>query len=107
LLNDPTYVEASRKLAERMIKEGGETPSERLAFAFALATARPPSELEQQILGRVLDKHLAKYRADQPAAEMLLSVGESPRDEQLEAAELASYTMVASVILNLDETVTK
>lgn len=106
LLNDPTYVEASRKLAERMMKEGGATPAERIAFAFTLATARQPSEREAAVLQRVYDQQLAKYQATDAAKE-LLSVGEAPADNQLDPAQLASYAMVASVILNLDETVTK
>lgn len=107
LLNDPTYVEASRKLAERMMKEGGDSPLQRLAFAFELATARKPTPREAAILLRVFDQHLQKYRADSDAAKQLLTVGESPADAQLNTVELASYTMVASVVLNLDETVTK
>jgi hypothetical protein len=107
LLNDPTYVEASRKLAERMMKEGGTSPESRFAFAFELATARKPNAREVTILRRVFDRHQQKYTANATAAQDLLAVGESPREEQLNAAELASYAMVASVILNLDETVTK
>jgi hypothetical protein len=107
LLNDPTYVEASRKLAERMMKEGGDSPAQRLAFAFELATARKPTPREAAILLRVFDLHLEKYRSDSDAAKQLLTVGESPANEQLNTVELASYTMVASMVLNLDETVTK
>lgn len=107
LLNDPTYVEAARKLGERMMKEGGTTPDERLAFAFRLVTARSPRERELVILRRVFDRQQARFQADGAAAEKLLAVGESPRDEKLPPAELASYAMAASVILNLDEAVTK
>ncbi len=107
LLNDPTYVEASRKLAERMLVEGGQTPDEKLAFAFRLATARQPRARELAVLRKVLDRQLAVYGKDHAAALKLLSVGESPRNEKLDIAELAAWTTVASVILNLDETVTK
>lgn len=106
LMNDPTYVEASRKLAERMMRHAKE-PTERLRFAFRLATARAPSEREQTILTRVLERQRAKYAADRPAALKLLRVGESSHDEALPPSELAAYTIVASVILNLDEVVTK
>jgi hypothetical protein len=106
LMNDPTYVEASRKLAERMMHHA-EAPDERLAFAFRLATARQPSAKEADVLKRVLDRQLQRYKQDEKAALKLLTVGESPRDERLNAAELAAYTIVGSVILNLDETVTK
>ncbi len=107
LLNDPTYVEASRKLAERILTEGPATTDDRIAFAFRLATARRPSAAETAVLRRVYDEQLALYRANAEAATKLLAVGESPRNEKLDAAELAAWTTVASMILNLDETVTK
>ena len=107
LLNDPTYVEASRKLAERMLMLEGKTPDERIAFAFRLATARPPSARELTVLRKVLDRQIAVYSKDPAAALKLLAVGESPRNENLDVAELAAWMTVASVILNLDETVTK
>src|SRR5262245_40552294 len=103
LMNDPTYIEASRKLAERMLLEGGSTPEERITFAFRLATSRKPNPGELTILRRVLDQQLMRFRADQAAALKLLSVGESPRNDQLPPAELAAWSIVASVILNLDE----
>jgi len=107
LMNDVTFVEASRLLAERMMKEGGSIPEERLAFAFRLATARRPRPPEQQILAGSFRSHLDRYQTDGEAASKLLSQGEHPRDEALDARELAAYTAVASLILNLDETVTK
>lgn len=107
LLNDPTYVEASRKLAERMMTEGGATPEARITFAFRLATARPPKPDELRVLKTVLDGELAVYRKNQAAAIKLLAVGESPRNAKLDPAELAAWSTVAGVILNLDETVTK
>ena len=107
LMNDPTYVEASRKLAERMMKEGGATPKARIAFAFKLATARTPKEKEAAVLKRVYDAQHARFAKDKAAAEKLLKVGESPRDEKLDAVELAAWAMVANAILNLDEVVTR
>jgi hypothetical protein len=106
LMNDPTYLEASRKLAERMMTQAA-TPDERIALAFRLATARRPSVQEIAVLRHVFDTQLLKYRQDAQAALKLLAIGEAPRDERLTPAELAAWTMVASVILNLDETVTK
>jgi hypothetical protein len=106
LMNDPTYVEASRKLAERMMRHA-KAPEDRLAFAFRLATARQPSAKEIGILTQTLARQLDRYRQDEKAARKLLAVGESPIDESLPAVELAAYAMVASAILNLDETVTK
>ncbi len=107
LLNDPTYIEASRKLAERILTEAGPATEGRLEFAFRLATARPPSAKELGVLRKILDRQVAVYKNDAGAAQKLLSVGESPRNEKLDLAELAAWTTVASVILNLDETVTK
>jgi hypothetical protein len=106
LMNDPTYVEASRKLAERMMTEA-KAPEERFALAFRLATGRPPSEKEMSVLGNIFNKQVNAYRQNPKAALALLSVGDSPRNQELPVAELAAYTIVASVILNLDETITK
>jgi hypothetical protein len=108
LLNDPTYVEASRKLAERILgPEGGETTVSRLSFAFRVVTSRPPKADEVAILHRVLDAQLVKYRADPAAVEKLLTVGESPYDSSIAPADLAAWTTLASVILNLDEAVNR
>lgn len=107
LMNDPTYVEAARKLAERMMNEGGATPEERIAFAFKLATARSPNDKETAVLKRVFETQRERYSKDKPAAEKLLKVGESPRDEKLDTTELAAWAMVANAIMNLDEVVTR
>ncbi len=106
LLNDPTYIEASRKLAERLLNRTG-TDADRVAWAFRLATARTPSAREKAILLRVLEQQRAHYRANRQAAEELLTTGEAPRDLTLDAAELAAWTLLSSTIFNLDETVTK
>jgi len=107
LMNDVTYVEAARRLAERVMTEGGETPEERLGYAWLLATAhRPPPEAEA-ILVDGYERHLDRYRADRAAALALVSQGESARDETLDVPELAAYTMVANLILNFDGTITK
>jgi hypothetical protein len=106
LMNDPTYVEASRKFAERLLKEAT-TTDERLTLGFRLAVARSPGARELGLLRQVLEKQTAKYQGAPKAALALLAIGESGRDERLPPAELAAWTIVASVILNLDETVTK
>ena len=106
LMNDPTYVEASRKLAERLMKEA-KTTDERIGLAFRLTTARKPRTEELTVLRRVYEQQVAVYRKDQQAALKLLGVGESKRDEKLDVAELASWAVIASVVLNLDETVTR
>lgn len=107
LLNDPTYVEASRALAQRALLEGGRSEASRIAYAFRLATARVPERGETRVLRDLLQKGRATYARDPQAAAKLLDVGESARDTRLEPAELAAWTTVTSVILNLDETVTK
>jgi len=107
LLNDEMYIETARKLAERMLHEGGSSPAARLAYGFRLATARTPSPPEAAVLEAGLAKRLAQYRADRAAAEKLLSAGEAPRDAALDPAELAAYATAASVILNLDEVITR
>jgi hypothetical protein len=107
LLNDPTYVEASRALAQRTLLEGGKDESGRLEYAFRLATARKPTGKETGVLRDLLKGRRAEFGRNRQAALKLLEVGESPRDTRLDAAELAAWTTVASVILNLDETITK
>ena len=107
LLNDEMYIETARKFAERIVKEGGSSSSQRLAWALRSATSRPPTDAEVQILEQGLNRRLARYRTDSASAEKLLAAGESPRDKALDAAELAAYTTTASVILNLDEVITR
>jgi len=107
LLNDPTYVEAARALAQRALLEGGKDDKTRLIYAFRLATARKPSGKEVDVLRGLLDGRRDVFRKDRPSAVKLLGVGESQRDRRLDPAEHAAWTTVASVILNLDETITK
>jgi Protein of unknown function (DUF1553)/Protein of unknown function (DUF1549)/Planctomycete cytochrome C len=106
LMNDPTYVEASRKLAERLMREAT-TSKERISLGFRLATGRRARISELVVLQDLFNKQLAAYRTNAAAAEKLLAVGESFCDRKLNAQELAAWTVVASAILNLDETVTK
>jgi len=107
LMYEVTYVEAARVLAQRILIAGERTPEDRLSLAFRLATARPPRPRELQILLRGFYDHLARYRRDPKAALELVSAGEAPRDKGLQISELAAYTAVAGLILNLDETITK
>lgn len=107
LMNDPTYVEASRKFAERIMTAGKGTTDERLTLAFSSSVSRPPTEAELAVLRRVYEKQLARFQATPEAAARLLAVGESPRDESLNASELAAWTVVTSTVLNLDESLTK
>ena len=106
-LNDITYAEAHRVLAERMMKEGGDTPARRIAFAFRLAMSREPSTAESKVLTSAFERIHKQYEKDRPAAEKVVLQGEKVRDAKLDAIELAAYTGVASVIMNLDEALTR
>jgi hypothetical protein len=106
LMNDPTYVEASRFLAVRMMESSADVP-QRLAFGFRAALARVPRPAEMTILERAHQRALADFRADPEAAKALLAVGTKPADPKYDAAELAALASVAGTILCMDETVTK
>ncbi|HYV35627.1 MAG TPA: DUF1553 domain-containing protein, partial [Gemmataceae bacterium] len=105
LLNDPQFVEAARGLAERMLREGGDSLDKRLTFAFRLAATRNPTAAEVKLLGEHYQRQLALFRNDPKAAQKLLRVGDHPMPKGLDAAELAAATVTASVILNLDAAV--
>jgi hypothetical protein len=107
LMNDVAFVEAARNLAQRVLVEAGGTPEERLTLAFRLVLARRPGAAELRVLREGLERHLADYRKDRAAARKLVSQGESRPDGKLDVAELAAYTTVAGLILNLDEAITK
>jgi hypothetical protein len=107
LLNDPQFVEASRAFADRILREGGRSTESRLAYAFRLATARKPASDEIRILARVLEEQRAVFAKDPEAARKLLSVGAYQAAGKVSESDLAAWATVASMILNLDETVTK
>jgi len=107
LLNDPTYVEAARVFAVRIMKEGGQDPAARLTWAWQQALQRAPRDEELQIATALLEKHQAQYAQDAQASEAILKVGLAPAPPDLPPAELAAWTSVARVILNLHETVTR
>lgn len=105
LLNDVTYVEAARKLGERMIRSG-DGPPERLRFGFRVVTSREPTESELTLLVHALSQQRARYDADPESAERLLEVGEAPADASFATTESAAYATVAGLLLNLDEAIT-
>lgn len=107
LLNDPTYLEAARKLAERAIREGGASVESRLEFAFRLSVARQPTAKEIATLKKTYEQRLSYYQQDAEAAKSFLSIGESLRDDSINPPELAAWTSIMSLILNLDEVITK
>jgi mono/diheme cytochrome c family protein len=103
LLNDTTFVEAARVFAERVLREAGPSPSERVSYAFRLATCREPSDQELESLLKSLKFLLEEYGANPVAAKELIEVGEAPHDEQLDMVETAAYGSLMNAILNLDE----
>jgi hypothetical protein len=107
LMNDVTYVEAARLLAQRMLREGGATPQARVAWAFLVAASRRPSERELQVLLRNLSWQMDYFGQNPREATRLLSIGEKRNEAKLDAVELAAYSATASLILNLDEVITK
>ena len=107
LMNDVTFVEAARVLAQRAMKEGGNTAADRICHAFRLVTGRLPSSREQQYLTTGFAANRRHYEQNQDAARKLLAVGEHPADPSLNVSELAAYTALANLLLNLDEVITK
>lgn len=106
LLNDPTYVEAARKFAERVML-GASTDADRLDLAFRLAVCRSPETAEIKVLKQVLEAARKRFVTDRADAEKLVAVGYSKPSASLDRSQLAAWTTVTSLILNLDETITK
>ena len=107
LLNDPTFVEAAKAFAARILKEGGNSDESRIAFAFRLATSRPPDDAEQSVLLSLLADTRTDYSRDEPSAQKLLSTGLTPPASEVPARELASWTTVTRALLNLNESTTR
>ncbi len=107
LMNDPQFVEAARMFAERIIKEGGESIESKIEFAMRTATARQPSQPAAAVIKATFEHEKTVFAQDVERAVKLLSVGEKPRDEALDPAEHAAWTIIGSMILNLDETITR
>ncbi len=107
LLNDPTYVEAARAFATRVLREGPGDADGRIAWAWRRALSRSPSAEEIAALRALLDKHLAQFRADREAAAGYVKTGRAPVPAGLDAAELAAWTDIARALLNLHETITR
>ena len=107
LMNDPTFVEASRSLAERVLREAAVETDARITHAVRLAIARPPSVAEMRLLRETRQFFHDRFAANPEAAQKLISVGESKPSSDFSATELATWTAIATTILNLDEAVTK
>ena len=107
LLNEVTYVEAARVLAQRMLREGGPSTTARIQWAFEKVTCRPAQASEVQILQKGLETRLERYQKMADKAALLTSQGASTPDVSFPAYELAAYTLTANVLLNLDEVITR
>ena len=107
LLNEVTYIEAARALAQRMITEGGTTPEDRIAWAFRRATGRKPQPAEVKLLADGLAKRTARFRQSPAESGKILTLGAAKPDPKLDPIELASYAVTANILLNLDEVVTR
>src|SRR5262249_51120446 len=105
--NDKVFVEASAALARRILSEAKGEPKDRATYGFRLCVSRTPTAKELDILLRLYEENLAKYKQDLPAAQAMAKGGAKELPEDVDAAELAAWTVIANVLLNLDETITK
>lgn len=106
MMNEQLFVEASRGLAERTLKEAPDTEA-RLRHLFRIMTSRLPDDVELAILKSTLQEHLAKYRADPKAAQALIRAGTLPPNPAYNGEELAAWTMLGNLVLNLDEVINR
>ena len=107
MMNNKTFVEAARFLAERMMQAKGQRPRQRVAEAFRRVTSRAPRKAELDLLMKDFSFYLKDFRKKPNAAKRLMSVGEKLRNPSLPSAQLAAYALVANTILNLDEAITQ
>lgn len=107
LMNDPQYVEAARYFAQRAIDEGGVNPLQRIQWMFQRSLSRPATEQEATIIHAAFTSYLETFSSNEESARKLIAIGEEPAGNQYEPNELASWTMVSSLIMNMDEFVTR
>lgn len=106
-LNDPSFVEAAEALARRMMKEAQGNAAKRVAYGFRLCEARSPRADEVKRLVALYEQELAQFKQDPKAAEKMATSELSKPAGNMNLEELAAWTVVANVLLNLDETITK
>jgi hypothetical protein len=104
-LNDPLFFDAARALAKRMVSEGGATPESRVTYGFELAVSRRPQASEIERILQFYNQQLQQYRQNPRSA--VKTLGTEASTDAAKAPELASWTMVANVLLNMDETISK
>jgi len=107
LLNDPEFVEAARVFGQKALAEGGATDAARIAWAFERATGRKPNEKEAGLLASLLAKHRTEFAAKPAEAKALIAIGDTPVPKDAKPEEVAAWTNVCRVILNLHETITR
>ncbi len=107
LMNEHQYVETARRFAERILLKAGSQPQERVKWAFEMATLRAPTKLEIDELLTAYNHFRQAYADDVGSAKSLIALGDTSPDDTLSPVELATWTMIANVLLNLDEVVTK
>ncbi|MDA7657560.1 DUF1553 domain-containing protein, partial [Verrucomicrobia bacterium] len=107
LMNDPVYVEAACSFGLRIMAEGGDKLDERIRFAFRVALSREPSDDELSEIRQAFLVELSHFESDRPAANQLVHVGESSPPLETDICELAAWTIIGNILLNLDETITK
>jgi hypothetical protein len=107
LLNDPTFVEAARGLAARILAESQGNDESRLRWAWRVVLGRDPKSEETELLRQLLATHRAYFAEHNADAESLLSVGISKRPNNLPSGELAAWTSVSRALLNLNETISR
>jgi len=106
-LNDPQYVEAARRLAERALTEGGTTTEARIDFVAGRLLSRSFRAEERVVIDRMLNDLLARFRERPADAKRLIAVGESQPNATLDPATLAGWTMLVNALMNLDEVLNK
>lgn len=107
LMNDTQHFEAARALAERTLAEGGSSSEDRIAYLYRLVLARRPDSATTRLIASALQKQHEIYRADPAAARRVIAVGESQPRGIAPDDETAAWTMIANLILNLDETLNR
>ena len=106
-LNDPAFIEAAQALARRMVSEGGKTAREHAKYGFRLSLARSPSDAELDVLVKLYEQSLARFDKDREQATALATNPLGPLPERMDAAELAAWTVVSNILMNLDEFVAR
>ena len=107
LLNDPTFLEAARVFAARVLREGGDSTDERLRWAWLTALSRPPTERERAVMLRLLETERNEFNSNPSSADEVLKTGHTPIPAEIDRTELATWTSVARTLFNLNEFITR